>query len=106
MRYIPSGATIRVTKDNAPHPRSKEVMTNAAESIPKVSLDKYRKEVLTPESVARVTEAARAAVGRDPLGSELVPALVLLGRMSSAEREAMLAQWAEFVRMFGAAEQG
>ncbi|MDD4052842.1 MAG: hypothetical protein PHR28_13215 [candidate division Zixibacteria bacterium] len=59
--------------------------------------------VLTSENIDRVSNAARVALGRTPAGSELIPALLLFGRMTDAERDSTLAQWAEFVQMFKAA---
>ena len=56
--------------------------------------------VLTQENIDRVSDAARAVLNRVPIGSELVPALLLFGRIPNAERDEMLARWAEFVQMF------
>ena len=57
-------------------------------------------DVLTKENIDRVSNAARVALGRLPVGSELVPALLLFGRVPDTERDDMLARWAEFIKMF------
>ncbi|MGB5138439.1 MAG: hypothetical protein WBP29_07900, partial [Candidatus Zixiibacteriota bacterium] len=63
------------------------------------------RELLISENIDRVTEAAQQVLGRHPRGSELVPALVLLGRMPNSERETILAQWAEFAKIFESEER-
>lgn len=62
-------------------------------------------DVLTAQNIDRVTTVAQSAFGRKPASSELLPALVLFGRMPEGERDDLLTQWGEFIRMFATNER-